>query len=126
MTGKAPKGEGAEKAQQILYSGKAFKKFKEIIKAQGGNLGEIKLARFKKDFLSKKTGKIIEIDNKKINSLARIVGCPVDKFAGLYIYHNTGEKIKKRTKILTIYSETRTRLRQAVRFYKKENPIRIK
>ncbi len=126
MTGKAKKGKGIEMAEEILNSGKAFEKFKQIIEAQGGKLKKIKPAKFKKDILSKKSGKIFEIDNKKISSLARVAGCPADKFAGLYIYFNTGDKIKKGGKILTIYSESKPRLRQAVRFYNNKNPIKIK
>jgi len=126
MTKKAKKGKGIEMAKEILYSGKAFEKFKQIIKAQGGALKEIKPAKFRKDILSKRAGKIIGIDNKKINNLARVAGCPADKFAGLYIYHNLGEKIKKRDKILTIYSESKSRLKQALKFYKDKKPVRIK
>jgi len=126
MTKKAKKGKGIEMAKEILDSGKAFEKFKQIIKAQGGDLKRIKSAKFKKDILSKKTGKIFEVNNKKINSLARISGCPTDKFAGLYIYIDVGNKIKKREKILTIYSESKSRLRQAINFYNNQKPIRIK
>lgn len=126
MTKKTKKGNGIKMAQEILSSGKAFEKFKQIIKAQGGSLKEIKPAKFKKDILSKKSGKIFEIDNKKINSLARVAGCPTDKFAGLYIYHNLKEKIKKREKIITIYSESKPRLRQAIKFYNNKKPIKIK
>jgi len=126
MTGKAKKGKGIEMASEILNSGKAFEKFKQIIKAQGGDLKRIKSAKFKKDILSKKEGMILEVDNKKINSLARITGCPTDKFAGLYIYFNIGDKIKKREKILTIYSESKSRLRQAIKFYDNKKPIKMK
>ena len=126
MTEKAKKGKGIKMAREILSSGKAFEKFKQIIKAQGGNMKEIKLAKFKKDIFSKKSGKIFEIDNKKINSLARVAGCPADKFAGLYIYFNLGDKIKKREKILTIYSESKPRLRRAVKFYNNEEPIKMR
>jgi len=126
MTKKAKKGKGIEMAKEILDSGKAFEKFKQIIKAQGGDLKRIKSAKFKKDILSKKTGKIFEVNNKKINSLARISGCPTDKFAGLYIYIDVGNKIKKREKILTIYSESKSRLRQAINFYNNQKPIKIK
>ena len=124
MTGKTKKG--IKLAEEILYSGKAFKKFKQIIKAQKGNLKKIGSAKFKKDILSKKTGKIFEINNKKINSLARVAGCPVDKFAGLYLYFHIGEKIKKREKLLTIYSESNSRLKHAIKFYEKEKPIKVR
>jgi putative thymidine phosphorylase len=126
MTKKAEKGKGIEMAKKILVSGKAFEKFKQIIEAQGGSLKEIKPAKFRKNILAKKSGRIFEIDNKKINNLARVAGCPADKFAGLYIYHNLKEKVKKREVILTIYYESKSRLNQALKFYKDKKPIIIR
>jgi thymidine phosphorylase len=73
----------------------------------------------------KKNAKIKEIDNKKITLLARIAGCPIDKAAGLYLYKHTGEELKKGEKILTIYSESRARLKQASNFYITQKPIRF-
>ncbi|MEK6827140.1 MAG: thymidine phosphorylase, partial [Nanoarchaeota archaeon] len=125
MTGKAKKGEGINLAKQILCSGKAFEKFDEIIKAQGGKLDGIRVAKFKKDILIKKEGKITEFDNKKINSLARVAGCPMDKSAGLYLYHHVGDKLKKGEKILTIYSESKARLKEAEDFFLNQKPIKI-
>lgn len=126
LTGKAKKGEGISMAERIVESGKAFAKFKEIIHAQSGNLNRIKIAKHKKNILAKGRGKIIEIDNKKINSLARVAGCPEDKSAGLYFYAKTHDSLKKGDKILAIYSESPSRLSQAVKFYQKEKPIIIK
>ena len=126
MTGKTKNGCGIKKAEEILYSGKAFKKFKEIIKAQGGNLRKLKKAEFTRDIRAKKSGKIISIDNKKINSLAREAGCPLDKSAGLYLYAHVGDRIKKGDPIITIHAEALPRLNHAVRYYKKINPIKIK
>ena len=123
MAKKAKKGKGVELANEILQSGKAFEKFEQIIIAQGGKLKKIKLAKFKKNILSKKSGKIREINNKKINSLAKIAGCPIDKFAGVYLYFHVGDKIKKGEKILTIYSESKSRLNEAIRFYNETKPI---
>ena len=125
MTGKAKKGEGFEMARQILDSGKAFEKFKEIIKAQDGDLRRIKLAKFQHDIFQKHSGKIKEIDNKKINFLARTAGCPLDKSAGLYLHFHVGDRVKKGEKILTIYSESKSRLKQAINFCREIKPIRI-
>ncbi len=125
MTGKAKKSQGEKMASEILGSGKAFEKFKEIIKAQKGSLKKITLAKFKKTIYAKKSGTLKEIHNKKINSLARVAGCPVDKLAGLWIYVSLKDKIKKGDKILTIYSESRSRLRGAVKFYKNNSPIKF-
>jgi len=125
MTNKAKKGCGMDKAKDILYSGKAFEKFLQIIKAQKGNIRHIELGKYRKNILAKSNGKIGGIDNIKINLLARITGCPVDKSSGLYLYFHVGDKIKKGEKLLTIYSESKPRLKEAIEYYNKEKPIKI-
>lgn len=126
LTGKAKKGKGLAMAKEILKSGKAFEKFKQIIKAQNGSLKNIKLAKLKKDIYAKRPGKIYEIDNKKISSLARIAGCPADKHAGVYLYFHAGERIKKRDKILTLYASSKAGLNYAVKFYNHSKPVKLK
>jgi len=126
MTGKAKNKSGAEMAKEILDSGKAFEKFKEIVKAQRGSLQKLKFAPYKRDVFAKKSGKIVEIDNKKINELAIISGCPADKLSGLYLHSHLGDKVSKGKKILAIYSESESRLKEAVKFYEKEKIIRIR
>ena len=126
MTEKAKTGKGIEMAKKILESGEALKKFKQIIKAQDGDFRKIKFAQFKKDILSEKSGKIKDIHNKKINATAKFAGCPVDKSAGLYIYHHLGDKVKKGEKLITIYAESNSRLNSAVNFFHKLKPIRIR
>ena len=123
LTGKARKGKGIELAKQILYSGKAFKKFKEIIKAQKGSLKGLKLPKFKKDILANKNGKVKYIDNHRISSLARAAGSPLDKSSGIYLHVHVGYEFEKGEKLITIYSESKSRLNEAIRFYKRERPI---
>jgi AMP phosphorylase len=125
MSGKAKKKKGYEMARDILYSGKAFEKFKEIIKAQKGKLDNLNPGKYKKDIFSKKSGKIKLIENKKTNQLARAAGCPLDKSSGVYLYVHVGDKVKKKDKLLTIYAESKSRLRGAIKFYKQEKPIKI-
>ena len=110
----------------MLLSGKAFDKFKDIIKAQNGNLNRLKIAKFKHDIHSKKKGTIIEIDNHLVNSLVRVAGCPVDKPAGIYLHFHVGDRIQKRQKIVTIYAESKSRLDEAVKLYEKSKPIKLK
>lgn len=125
MTGKAKKGEGKILAAKILGSEKAFDKFKEIIEAQKGHIDGIKIAKFKKDFFMKKTGVIKEIDNKKITALARIAGCPMDKSAGLYLYRHVGDRLEKGDKIITVYAESETRLKEASGLFISQKPIKF-
>jgi len=147
MTSKAKKTKGREMARKILESGEAYKKFKQIIKAQKGSLDKIEfvmkndfskikvshskkskkkyLPIFKKKVMATKSGKIKAIHNKKINALAKVVGCPIDKFSGLYLPYHVGDKVKKSQPLLTIYSESKSRLDRAVRFYREIKPIKI-
>lgn len=120
-----------KKAEEILSSGKAYEKFKEIINAQNksNNFDEkvdsLKLAKYKKIIKSRSTGKITFIDNDGINSICRILGTPETISAGLYLHKHVGE-VKKGELVMTFYSESKTKMRDALRFIKKSNPIKIK
>lgn len=126
LSGKAKKGEGLELAKSILYSGKAFEKFQEIIHAQKGNLNRIPKLKNKTEIHSNQTGKIIEIDNKRISSLARLAGCPADKSAGIYLHKQVGQRVKKGEPLLTFYFESKSRIESTLKYYKKYPCIKIK
>lgn len=126
LTSKAGKGKGKNMAEKILQSGKAFKKFQEIIKAQKGHLNNLKLGPFSYEIKAGKSGKIIEIDNKKINFLARLLGCPADKSAGIYLHKHVNSKVKNKEKILTFYAESKQELKEAIKYYKKIKPVKIR
>jgi thymidine phosphorylase len=61
-----------------------------------------------------------------INDLARVAGCPSDKFPGIYLCHSVGARLKTGEKFLTLYSDSKARLREAIRFYAQNNPIKFK
>ena len=126
MTGKAKKGQGINLAKEILYSGKAYEKFKEIIKAQNGDLKRLKIGNFKENIHSKVKGKVREIDNKLISALARMAGCPIDKSSGIYLHKHVGDSVKKGEKIMTLYAESKHRLNEAALFAHLHNPYHIK
>ena len=104
-------------AKELLDCGHAYKKFKEIIKAQKGNQNivpeEITLGEYTHNLKSNKKGKIKEIDNKKISRLARLAGAPENKGAGVYLHKKLKDKINKRETILTIYAENKEKLNYA-------------
>ncbi|MBI2449870.1 thymidine phosphorylase [Candidatus Pacearchaeota archaeon] len=125
MTKKAKKGNGIEVARSILRSGQAYDKFEEIINAQKGRIKKLHEGRFSYDVMAQKDCKLVEIDNKKLNTLARIAGSPIDKGAGIYLWKNKGDKIRKDASILTLYSESRHKLNDAIRFLKILNPTKV-
>lgn len=124
MVGKSKKSEGLIKAKEILYSGQAYKKFCEIIIAQGGDPKSwLPEAKYSHTIISKYNGQIEKISNHNMNYLARIAGCPVDKSSGVYLYKHVNEKISKGDRLLTIFSESSLKLKEAIKFFKRQKPI---
>lgn len=126
MGGKAKKGKGKQLAKKILESGKAYKKFRQIVKTQGEKRIKLKPGRYKFNFMSPKNGKITDINNLFIAKTARLAGAPKDKAAGIYLYKHVNDKVRKNEKILTIYAQNNQKLRYAREFLKKNNPVKIK
>jgi len=119
LTGKSRKGKGYSFAKQILKSGKALKKMNEIIDAQGRKVkhwNKIKLGKYKRNIVAKRTGKLKGIDNQSVSKLARILGCPDDKYAGIFLYKHVGAKIKKGEKLFTLYAEVPHKLKEGLSF----------
>lgn len=109
---------GDEVAREILTSGRAMTKMREIIKAQGGNpdveSASLRPGRAAYEIKSTKRGRVIAIDNKQITVICRILGCPTDKRAGMYLNRKLEETVDKGDILCTIYSSDRWRLKEAV------------
>ena len=123
--GKARKGNGKIMAQKILDSGEALKKFEEIITAQGKKKKNPKIANFEHHVKVRRDGKIKNIDNKEINMTTRILGCPTSTASGIYLYKHKNELVKKGETLLILYSESKKKLNEAIRFYNEKKPIHL-
>jgi putative thymidine phosphorylase len=118
LTEKAKRGFGKKMAERLLDSGAAYKKFQQIVKAQGAKRIP-KLADFKANVGAQIAGIIKAIDNKYISHIARIAGAPKDPTAGLFIHKKIGDKVKKGEALYTIYASNEERLKYALEFAKK-------
>lgn len=108
---------GEEEAMRILSEGIALKKFREIIKEQGGN-DQISSDKFKtkahqKEMYPRKSGKIKDIDNYNLNSLAKILGAPEDKYAGIELLKKLDEKVEKKEPMLMFHSRDKYKIKEA-------------
>ncbi len=120
-------------ADDILKSGKAYEKMKQIIKAQRGKILEpeqISFANYYYDYKAKKSGKIVEIMNKPIASIAKIAGAPTDKKAGIWLNFHVNDKVKAKETLFRVYAESKLKLNAALKyineFEKNESIIKIK
>jgi len=121
--------QGVEKARQLLESGRALKKFREIVEAQGGNpdikSSDIKVGQFNVDVIAKQSGYVGAILNKALVRIARTAGSPKDKGAGLVISKKVGNKVDKGETIFTIYADNEWKLQEAVKLAIRLEPIEI-
>ncbi|MEM0230875.1 MAG: AMP phosphorylase [Candidatus Woesearchaeota archaeon] len=121
MGGKAKKGQGYKLAKEILESGRALRKFTEIIEAQGGRVPdekELSPGRFSYTMTAYNSGRIAHIDSQLIAQVCRAAGTPKDKLAGIYLYKHVDSQVNVGEPILTLYSSNRERLESAVEFLK--------
>lgn len=110
------KKSGEDEARRILTTGLALKKFREIIKAQQGDdqisSSTLKIKSHKLEVHSPKSGKIREINNYNLNALAKILGAPFDKFAGIYLFKKIDEFVEKNEPIMQFYASDKYRLKE--------------
>ncbi len=129
MGGVAPQGMGRKMAKDVLESGKAYSKMKEIIEEQGGDPnvkpGDITIGDKTYTFTAPAGGYVTFIDNRAITGIARAAGAPEDKGAGIELYVKVGEKVKEGDPLFTIHAETEARLDHAIVFARRSEPIRI-
>jgi len=108
---------GEDEAKKILESGDALRKFQEIVKAQGGNhkitSNSLELAKNRFNFKSSVSGKIKDINNHNLNTVAKILGSPNDKKAGIYLLKKLDHSVVKNETIFTLYSDDKYRLKEA-------------
>lgn len=106
-------------AKHILESGKALTKMKEIIAAQRGD------SAVTADSLTHRLGKhtlatrathadhVREINSHNLTIIAKILGAPTYKGAGVYLNKKIGEPFKTGDTLFTFYSESLTHLHEA-------------
>ncbi|MBR9682827.1 MAG: thymidine phosphorylase, partial [Candidatus Aenigmarchaeota archaeon] len=121
--------QGAEHARKIIMSGKANKKFRQIIEAQGGNPkikpSDIPIGDYHVHIKSNDVGRVLWIKNAEMASLARTAGAPRDKEAGIKMNVKMGDKVKKGTTLFTIYSKHESKLDQALKLVESYKPYII-
>jgi AMP phosphorylase len=119
--------DGKDAARTLLKSGKAEKKFREIIAAQGGNpevtADDIKVGDKTTHFVSNIGSRVVWINNLAVAQIAREAGAPREKGAGVLLRAKLGDQVKKDDPLLTIYSGTNQRLEAALTLAEKLEPI---
>lgn len=110
-------GSGLAWAKYLLANGKAIKKMREIIKAQGGNpevtSQNLMPGKFSFTVESKTAGIVKKIHSKNATIIAKILGAPAQKKSGLYFQAKIRDQISRNEPLFTMYSESAYSMKEA-------------
>lgn len=109
---------GRKRVQETLENGQALAKFREFVRAQGGDLTTLEqkslpLAPLQASYLAPISGYIQWIDARKIGHLAMVLGAgrvtkesKIDLGAGVYLYKKQGDWVEAGEPILELYTSS--------------------
>ena len=142
MGGKADsKEEGKKLAKEVLESGKALRKLKLMIEAQGGkgevidDYGLLPTSKHQINLLAKKSGYVNSIEARKIGLASQHTGAGrstkeenIDLSAGIQLNKKVGDKISKGDTLATLHGDNEIKLINALKeaekaFYIKETKV---
>jgi len=125
----AGKKNGYQTALEILKSGKAEDKLREIIMMQGGERDikpeEIEIGKYGLDINAEKKGVVLWLNNTGLNEIARAAGAPKDRGAGILLYKKLNDMVSKEEKLMTIYAEKPRKLERVRKILDEDQVIGV-
>jgi len=108
-------GRGREIAEAILDDGRALSKLMAICEAQGG-FREPGEARHHRDVHASRTGRVEEIDCRRLARVAKLAGAPADATAGLELLMRLGDTVIAGAPILRVHADSPGELAYALHY----------
>lgn len=118
---------GKQMAEHALASGAAFRRFRDLIKAQGGeikyvdNPGLLDKAEYILPVESPNGGYLAEINAREVGETAVLLGGgrtqkgdPIDYSVGIIVHHKVGDRVCNGDLLFTVHANDEVRLKQAV------------
>jgi len=106
-------------AENMIDSGKAEKKMREIIEIQGGNPKvkptELPIGPYHASVRSKQAGRVLWMSTESIVRIARMAGAPKEKGAGVLLRAKLGDSVRKEGVLFEVYAERNTKLEAALK-----------
>jgi thymidine phosphorylase len=115
LAGLAPLDAGAALAMSVLNDGRAWRKFQRICEAQGG-MRTPPVSSRKQSLRAQASGRLAEIDNRKIARLAKLAGAPDDKAAGVELLMRVGQTVTPGQELCVVHAEAPGELEYALAY----------
>jgi AMP phosphorylase len=130
MCGLAKPGTGYKLSMDTIKNGKAFKKFEEIVHAQGGakklKVDDLPVGKHKTEIYCPLDGRVDYVSNRRIAAIARAAGAPKMQGSGVILKCENGDRVKKGQVLFEIYSDSETQLTYALKVAEELHPIELK
>ena len=104
------KEKALEMAKSTIKDGSAYRKFQEVVKAQGGNLSKLKVSRKTKQIKSNKKGILNGINAFELGEVSVGLGAGrmdkddvIDPTVGIVLHKLVGDEVKKGSVLCTVY-----------------------
>ncbi|XES77734.1 MAG: AMP phosphorylase [Candidatus Bathyarchaeia archaeon] len=118
---------GRQKAQEMLLSGKAECKLREIIEAQGGSPNikpeDIPVGPEHAAVYAKEKGRVLWIKTEGIVQVSRAAGTPKEAGAGILLKAKLGDAVSKGDVLFEVYAERPSKLENALALAEKLEPV---
>ncbi len=116
-------------AEDIIDSGKALAKMRQIIEAQGGNPDvkpeDLPVGQESAVVRSKQSGKVLRINTDALVRIARVAGTPKEKGAGVLLRAKLGDTVHKDGALFEVYSEHSSKLTAALELAEQLSPVML-
>jgi len=117
-----PAHHGRALAEEILANGKAWAKFQAICAAQGG-MREIPQSACQHVVTATKSGRITQIDTKRIAILAKLAGAPQSPAAGVDLHAKLHSLVSKGQPLFTLHAQSPGELTYALSYLDESGAI---
>ena len=98
-------GSGYAIARDILESGRALEKMEAIIEAQGKQQQTFEAGQLIYEVKAEKSGTVLAIDNYMIAKVASLAGAPQNKGAGVDLFKQVGDIVKRGQLLYRVHAE---------------------
>jgi thymidine phosphorylase len=109
-------GRGIARARELLESGAALAKMRQLMAAQGPPPGSAALGSLKLDVIAPQDGVVGAVDCHRLARIARLAGAPIDKGAGVDLFKKIGDPVTKGEPLYRIHAAFEADFRFSTKF----------
>ncbi len=119
---KVGKNQGEGIAREILASGKAWQKFQAICEAQGG-MREIPKSCCRHVYAAQKSGRVMQMNTRRLATLAKLAGAPFAKAAGIDLHVKLHDQVERGQPLFTLHTLSPGEMDYALSYLQGNNTV---